>query len=112
MLSKIKDILSRPCKNAIVIPFNVTSYDEVITEWNNYKKNKKHKVIEVNNIFHFHLHQDDHIILYHSAFLKESLIMCKINNKYKNITIPFNHDPIFSRNEDSMFSRNFIATYV
>mgnify|MGYP006106919559 CR=1 FL=1 len=104
MLSKIKDILSRPCKNATEIQFNVTDYDQVITEWNVYKKKKKHKIIEVNNIFHFHLHQDDHIILYHSAYLNEALIMCKINDTYKNITIPFD--------EESMFSRNFIATYV
>jgi hypothetical protein len=108
-LIKIKNILKKPSKSIIYLPYQVTTYSEVIEQWKKYKKHRHIKIDEINSvwpvaqIFNFHFSKINHVLLYYSANLENCLLMCKINNKYINMIAPM--EPLKD------IGRNFVATY-
>ena len=104
-LEKINELIRQPCNMVWKIPFVVNCYEDVLKEWKNYKLTGKLNTsvneLKLKNIFEFHKINMDHIILYWSLNQPMCLLMCKINNKYINLTTPMLLD-----NDNS-----FIATY-
>ena len=106
-LKFIKDtILTIPTYMAEV-PFRVTHYAEAVTLWSQYKKHKSISInnTHVENAFKFHLDCGDHVIMFHTYKDNNCLLLCKVNNKFINIIIPF-------INDGSLINESFIATYV
>ena len=109
-LIKIKNILKKPSKSIIYLPYQVKTYSEVVERWKRYKKKgvdpygkKIGPVWPVSGIFDFHFSKINHVLLYYSSNLENCLLMCKINNKYINMIAPM--DPLKD------IGRNFVATY-
>tara|TARA_Y100000588_G_C13563652_1_gene631500 strand:+ start:55 stop:384 length:330 start_codon:yes stop_codon:yes gene_type:complete len=103
--STIKRIIQKPTRNIVYIPYQVPSYSKVLDIWKIYKRDK---IIDLdkpilNNIFDFHYSNNNHVLLYYSKNLDHCLMMCKINNKYVNISAPI--EPLIN------IKNNFIATY-
>ena len=108
---KIKNLLMKQCSMIEKIDLCVESYQDVIDLWIKYKNNKINiSDYLIESAFNFHKSNTDHIILYHSNNQDSTLLMCKIGDKYKNITIDNSemmHVEYFKK-----FKPNFIATYV
>ena len=108
--SSVKKLLLKPCKYIETTKLSVNSYQQVIDLWLQYKD--KHINIEdyfIRTAFEFHLNTFDHVILYHSYNLHTSLLMCRIGEKYKNITIK--NDELNKIHYFYKYTPNFIATY-
>ena len=110
MDNKIKNLLLKPSNMIQKIDFSVDSYQEVIDLWVKYKN--ENIIIQdylIESAFIFHKSNIDHIILYHSNNQDSTLLMCKIGEKYKNITIDNNE----MKNVEyfKKYTPNFIATY-
>lgn len=93
VIEKINRMIMRPCNMLYNVSLCVDSYQEVINEWKKYKRNrnltlplKNSKLII--NLFDFHLKDMDHIILYYSANQRDCLLMCRVDNKVINLSIP------------------------
>ena len=99
-MQKIKDIMNHSCNVARRIEFVVNNYNEVIKEWHSYKKNRNNVSAKLHSIFDFHRASHDHIILYWSYNQNDCLLMCKISNKYINISIPM----LISKRNESFFA--------
>jgi|TARA_B110001450_G_scaffold174490_1_gene162856 hypothetical protein len=102
-LDKIREIIKRPCNMTKKVPFVIEKYSDVIDLWDAYKKNNLlnyNKILL--DIFEFHYSDMDHIILFWSLNKRDCLLMCKIKNKYINITMP-----MLLQNK----SYSFLATY-
>jgi len=109
MYDKIKNLLLQECNVIYKTNLSVKDYNEVINLWLKYKKENKLYLLDadkniIKDIFEFHKKDIDHVILYYSKELLECLIMCKINNKYKNIQMPC-YDNIVN------YKKSFIAVY-
>ena len=110
IFAEIKKMLLQPCKMIQKVSMSVNSYDEVVDLWINYKNNNiEIQDYLIKSAFIFHKNQFSHILLYHSNNLDSTLLMCKVGDKYKNITI----DNGQMKNIDyfTNFTPNFIATY-
>tara|TARA_B100000902_G_C26576984_1_gene559273 strand:+ start:32 stop:364 length:333 start_codon:yes stop_codon:yes gene_type:complete len=109
MIEKIRKLLLQECNVLYNTKLNVENYEQVINVWLKYKNEKK-LYLDMENrhliksIFDFHKKNIDHVILYYSKGMIDSLIMCKINDKYVNIKLPI---------ENNVFSikKSFIAVY-
>jgi hypothetical protein len=101
-MQKIKDMMKHSCNLTRGVGFVVDNYDDVIREWRSYKKHKTHINPKLQDIFDFHDASHDHIILYWSCTQNDCLLMCKIANKYINISMPMSID---NR------TKSFFATY-
>lgn len=122
-LNYIKKTLLKKPENIFAIQHQVNDYLSVIKLWNNYKKNNKningktrfYQDYNIRCILKFHLEDTSHIIMYHSKHLNEILIMCKNNNKYFNMKIPymeFKNDPTYNNEKLQKMKRaNFVAIY-
>ena len=106
-LKFIKNILLTKPTYMAEVPFRVTNYAEAVSLWGQYKKNKSISVnnTHVINAFKFHLDCGDHVIMFHTYKDNNCLLLCKVNNKFYNIIIPF-------LNEGAPINESFIATYV
>ena len=110
MDNKIKNLLLKPSNMIQKIDFSVDSYQEVIDLWIKYKnENITIKNYLIESAFIFHKSSIDHIILYHSYNQDTTLLMCKIGEKYKNITI--DNDQMRDVEYFQKYRPNFIATY-
>ena len=110
IFSKIKNMLLQPCNMIQTVSLSVHSYQEVIDLWINYKNNDiEIQDYLIESAFIFHKNQFDHILLYHSNNLDSTLLMCKVGEKYKNITI--DNDEMKNIDYFKNFRPNFIATY-
>ena len=110
IIDKIKYLLMKPCNMIQKVDFTVESYQEVIDLWIKYKNNGiKISDYLIESAFKFHKSNIDHIILYHSHNQSSTLLMCKIGEKYKNISIDNNE----MKNVEyfQKYKPNFIATY-
>ena len=108
--SSIKKLLLKPCKHIKTTKLSVNSYKQVIDLWLQYKEKEINiKDYFIRSAFEFHLNTFDHVILYHSYNLDTSLLMCKIGEKYKNITIK--NDELNKIHYFYKYTPNFIATY-
>lgn len=105
-LKKINEIIRHPCNIKLEIPYVVDNYSDVLQEWKNYRLNSQLPAIagdeNLKNIFDFHKITTDHIILYWSMNQSTCLLMCKIDNKYINMTAPMLLDTA---------THSFVATY-
>jgi len=108
ILNKILNILKKKPNNVFNIDTSVKNYDDVLNEWKLYKKRKTHKNITIKNIFDIHLQSNNHIILYSSKELDDVLCMCKMNNVYKYIKLPYLN---LNDKMKKMKSINFVAFY-
>ena len=107
---EIKNMLLQPCKMIQKVSLSVNSYQEVIDLWINYKNNNTEiQDYLIKSAFIFHKNQFNHILLYHSNNLDSTLLMCKVGEKYKNITI--DNDVMKNIDYFTNFRPNFIATY-
>jgi|TARA_B110000438_G_scaffold260124_1_gene269990 hypothetical protein len=99
-------ILTKPTY-IVEIPLRVSNYAEAVAMWGQYKKYKTIPIsnTHVVNVFKFHLDCSNHVIMYHTYKDNNCLLLCKINNKFFNIIIPFINDGI-------SIDESFIATYV
>ena len=102
-----KKIMTKPL-NIIKIDEDVFEYKDVIQLWEKYKKNKNINNYNISFIFNTHLNDNNHIILYHSKNKKDSLLLCKINNNYINILIPYIE---INNKSEKLKKTNFIAFY-
>lgn len=104
----IKSKLIKKPVNIFSIDKSVEKYENVLELWKKFKKDRKNMTYKIYCIFMIHLQEDNHIIMYHSKFKNNSLIMCKINNKYYNYILPY----IEINNKLSILKNtNFIAYY-
>ena len=89
---RIKHILKQGCNIIYKLNLEVQSYKNVIDVWKKYKHNNMLLVHNdrdvINDIFNFHKSNTDHVILYHTKYNENCLLMCKINGKYINLLIP------------------------
>jgi len=101
-----KTILTKPTYIAEV-PFRVSNYAEAVTMWVQYKRKKTIPIANTHvlNAFKFHLNCNEHVVMYHTYKDNNCLLLCKVNNKFFNIIIPF-------INEGLSITESFIATYV
>lgn len=110
IFAKIKTMLLQPCKMIQTVSLLVHSYQEVIDLWISYKNNDiEIQDYLIKSAFIFHKNQFDHILLYHSNNLESTLLMCRVGEKYKNITI--NNDEMKHIDYFKNYKPNFIATY-
>jgi len=89
--SKIKAMIAKPSKQIMKVPFDVTSYNEVITIWKKFKMKESINSSDdclLKNIFEFHLSNINHVILYYSKNKDDSILLCKVDNKYVNMLAP------------------------
>ena len=91
--SKIKEMITKPSKKIMKVPFDVTSYHEVISVWKKFKTDNRPNGNSLDdfllhNIFQFHLSNINHVILYYSKNKDDSILLCKIDNKYVNMLAP------------------------
>tara|TARA_Y100000591_G_C21818255_1_gene692021 strand:+ start:1142 stop:1483 length:342 start_codon:yes stop_codon:yes gene_type:complete len=108
ILNKILHTLKKKPNNIFNINVSVKNYDYVLNEWKIYKKSKTHENITIKNIFDIHLQSNNHIILYSSKELDDVLCMCKMNNIYKYIQLPYLN---MNNKMKKMKSINFVAFY-
>ena len=107
---EIKNMLFQPCKMIQKVSLSVNSYQEVVDLWINYKNNNiEIQDYLIKSAFIFHKNYFNHILLYHSNNLHSTLLMCKVGEKYKNITI--DNDVMKNIDYFTNFRPNFIATY-
>ena len=101
-----KIILTKPTYIAEV-PFRVSNYSEAVAMWGQYKKYKSIPITNTHvvNAFKFHMDCGNHVVMFHTYKDNNCLLLCKINNKFFNIIIPF-------INEGSPMNDSFIATYI
>ena len=110
IFAKIKTMLLQPCNMTQTVSLSVHSYQEVIDLWISYKNNDiEIQDYLIESAFIFHKNQFDHILLYHSNNLESTLLMCRVGEKYKNITI--NNDEMKHIDYFKNYKPNFIATY-
>ena len=93
VIEKINKMILRPCNMVYKVPLRINSYQEVLNEWKNYKVGRNLTVSMENSklimdLFKFHLTAIDHIILYYSANQRDCLLMCRVDNKVVNLSIP------------------------
>ena len=102
-VKKLKEIILKPCQNIIKIPFDVPNYEIVIEMWKNYRKLDflPKEIMEIKQFFDFHKTSNNHILLYSSHQLANVLLMCKVNGKYRNMSLPI----------DMGKCENFVAVY-
>lgn len=122
-LNYIKNTLSKIPLNVFMMKHQVNNYLSVVNLWNNYKKNYKningrtrfYQDYTIRCILKFHLEDPNHIIMYHSKHLNEILIMCKNNNNYFNMKIPYmefkNDDTYNNEKLKKMKKTSFVAIY-
>ena len=122
-LTYIKNTLKKIPLNVFMISHQVNNYLSVIKLWNNYKihykkingKTQFYQDYTIRCILKFHLEDTNHIIMYHSKHLDEILIMCKNNNKYFNMKIPymqFKNDTTYNNEKlKKMKKTSFVAIY-
>jgi hypothetical protein len=104
----IKNKLTRPPINIFCIKDSVDSYEKVIEIWKKFKLSPTNENYEIYSIFTFHLHHDNHVIMYHSKDKENSLIMCKMNNKYFHNILPY----LEINNKMILLKKtNFVACY-
>lgn len=109
MIGKIRKLLLQECNVLYNTKLNVDNYEEVVNVWLKYKNEKKlyldkENIHLIKSIFDFHKKNIDHIILYYSEGMIDSLIMCKINGKYVNIKLPVENNIL-------NIKKSFIAVY-
>ena len=110
IFAKIKTMLLQPCNMTQTVSLSVHSYQEVIDLWISYKNNDiEIQDYLIESAFIFHKNQFDHILLYNSNNLDSTLLMCRVGEKYKNITI--DNDEMKHIDYFKNFRPNFIATY-
>ena len=75
---------------------SIPSYNYMIGLWKKYIKggniilpDKYYKIII--EVFKFHLNKVDHVILFQSYNLDNSLLMCRIKEKFFNVIVPKVH---------------------
>ena len=104
-VTKLRAMISRPCENAFRVPYTTRKYADVLKWWSFYKQGKLSRDITLlNSIFSFRRQSSDHVILYSSSAIPESvLLLGKVNGKYININLPMGIE-----NERS----SFVAVYV
>ncbi len=105
---RIKNLLNQGCNVIYKLNLEVSSYKNVVDVWKNYKYNNRLDVYSndrgiINDIFNFHKSNIDHVILYHTKYNENCLLMCKIGGRYLNLLIP-----AVEINRDQ---KSFIAVY-
>ena len=91
---KIRKMIQQPCKAVWCVPYTVDYYSEVVKAWCYYKRTGQIRSsanigkVDIERIFDFHLHGEDHILLYYSINQRDCLWMCKVDDKYINILVP------------------------
>tara|TARA_B100001250_G_scaffold337050_1_gene303733 strand:+ start:108 stop:452 length:345 start_codon:yes stop_codon:yes gene_type:complete len=104
----IKSKLLKTPENIFSITKNVEDYSEVIRAFLKYKKSKKRFDYEICNIFDFFIKYNNHLILYHSKYKENTLIMIKYLGKYKFYKIPY---LCVNEKLEKLKETNFIAYY-
>ena len=89
-IKKLKSMILRPCENVFRVPYTTHRYTDVLKWWSFYKKGILPKdIILLNNIFSFRNLSNDHVILYSSSEIPESvLLLGKVGGEYININMP------------------------
>ena len=102
-MSKLRSLMLKPCSNTFNVPYNTTQYSHVLSMWKHYKKgylNKNDTLI--NSIFSFREKHDNHVIIYSSVKIPNSVLMLgKVDGKYVNINIPWQFN----------IKKSFVAVY-
>ena len=92
MIGTIRRMLLAGSKTTLRVPSSVSSYGSVIRGWEMYKRGDSMSQVKnlrmVRGVFEFHMRNLDHIILYYSRNMKDCLLLCKVDGKYKNIRVP------------------------
>ena len=115
----IRNMMLRESTTVTDVPFEVTDYKEVIQLWELYKgTNELHGIVSekyseggekrLKELFEMHKTGKDHVFMYISRLMSETLLLCKIGNLYVNIIMPI---PDFSQGFDTLHNRNLIATF-
>ena len=86
-MNEIARLIKKPCTFARTIPYTAHSYNHVIDIWKAFK-NGQSLPLDISQIFHMHLSNINHIILYNSKDLDNSLLLCYINGRFINTVIP------------------------
>ena len=108
-LAAIREMIRKPCNIVWKVPFIVADYNDVLSEWLRYRdSNTLHSSIAdsrlLKEIFTFHSHIRNHIVLYKSRNLNDCLLMCRIDGKYINIVAPV-------EGSDVLTNESLVATY-
>jgi len=106
----IKQLLTSTPKTVFPIKYDVKN-SEILNIWKSFKKNNtfmknpnSSSDLTILSALHFHLQTNvNHIILYFGLQNEYCLLLCKINGKYINMTLP--------HFEIKQYHTNFIATY-
>ena len=106
-LKFIKNIILTKPTYIAEIPFRVKHYSEAVQLLSKYKKNPEIPInnTHVINAFKFHLNVGNHVVMYHTYNDNNCLLLCRVNNKFFNIIMPF-------VNEGQKLNDSFIATYI
>ena len=108
-LESIREMIRKPCNIVWKVPFIVADYNEVLLEWQKYRDSNtlSSSVGDsrlLKEIFTFHSHTRNHIVLYKSRNLSDCLLMCRIDGKYINILAPVEGSDVLAR-------ESLVATY-
>jgi len=89
-VKKLRSIILNPCDNIFRVPYTTKNYSEVLKWWKHYKSGAMSKNMTLlNSIFSFRYTSKDHVLLYSSADIPDSvLLLGKIDGKYVNINLP------------------------
>jgi hypothetical protein len=91
-MEQIKKILFRECNMVSKINLNINDYKDVVNVWRKFNSSNILDIStdrrKIKDLFIFHQHMIDHIILYHSVGKDESLLLCRVDGEYINILIP------------------------
>ena len=104
----VKKLLLKKPQNIIYTKNNIYKYEDVINEFNKFKENKIYFDYEICGIFNYFIENNNHIIMYHSAYNENSLLMVKFKNNYYYFKLPY---LIINNKIDKLNNTNFIAFY-
>ena len=91
---KIKNIFINKKPNIVYgLTLTINNYKNIIDYWKKYLLGEKLIIpdeysLTITEVFKFHYNITDHVIMFQSYNLSNSLLMCRIDRKFFNIIIP------------------------
>ena len=84
-------MITCPPKKTMRVSFEVNTYQKVLEIWQKFKRGQMPPSISLDDhllhaVFKFHQSQINHVILYYSKEKNDCLLMCKVDNEYRNIS--------------------------